>query len=80
LDAVASLRLYEALVPALHIRSADINAPIPMAWYSFNSKLGEPTRKKLAHDGREIPWKTSDCTWYAGGKFVGYPCHTQAVI
>ncbi|KAJ7187196.1 ribonuclease H-like domain-containing protein [Mycena filopes] len=61
LDAVASLRLYEVLGPALERRSTEIDSQIPGAWYTFNTKAGEPTRVKRAADGTEITWKTSDC-------------------
>ncbi|KAJ6536063.1 hypothetical protein B0H19DRAFT_1079594 [Mycena capillaripes] len=73
LDAIASLKLYDALVPRLEAKSIEVNADIPSAWYSFNSKHGEPTRRKTGADETEITWRTSDCTWYAGGKFQGYP-------
>ncbi|KAJ6474025.1 ribonuclease H-like domain-containing protein [Mycena vitilis] len=73
LDAVASLRLYDKLKEALPKRSVEIDADIPAAWYTFNTKRGEQTRVKRAADGSEIPWKLSDCTWYSGGKFQGYP-------
>lgn len=70
---MASLRLYEVLTGALTERSAEIESDIPSAWYSFNTKYGKPTRVKLGKDGTEIMWKTSDCTWYGGGRFLGYP-------
>ncbi|KAJ7183727.1 ribonuclease H-like domain-containing protein [Mycena filopes] len=73
LDAVASLRLHEALTEALDQKSVEIGCPIPGAWYTFNTKAGEPTRVKRGADGTEINWKTSDCTWFAGGRFQGYP-------
>ncbi|KAJ7710929.1 ribonuclease H-like domain-containing protein [Mycena rosella] len=73
LDAVASLRLFEVLEDALARKSHTIGQSIPDAWYRFNSRSGEPTRRRLAADGSEILWRTSDCTWYAGGKFQGYP-------
>ncbi|KAJ6520783.1 ribonuclease H-like domain-containing protein [Mycena vulgaris] len=73
LDAIVSVRLYEVLVDALARKSIEIGQDIPTAWYTFNSKLGEPTRTKLGWDGAEIAWRTSDCTWYGQGKFIGYP-------
>ncbi|KAJ7132426.1 hypothetical protein C8R44DRAFT_731106 [Mycena epipterygia] len=51
LDAVASLRLYKVLEGAL-ARSKEIDAEIPMAWYSFNSKAGEAIHKKLSAEGK----------------------------
>ncbi|KAJ7638103.1 ribonuclease H-like domain-containing protein [Mycena rosella] len=73
LDAISSLRLYEVLEDALERKRREIGQDIPDAWYSFNSRSGEPTRRKPAADGSEIVWRMSDCTWYAGGKFQGYP-------
>ncbi|KAJ7697476.1 ribonuclease H-like domain-containing protein [Mycena rosella] len=73
LDAIASIRLYEVLVDALKRQSNEIGQEIPAAWYRFNSRSGEPTRMKLSAEGTEITWRTSDCTWYVGGKFQGYP-------
>ncbi|KAJ7143097.1 ribonuclease H-like domain-containing protein [Mycena crocata] len=72
-DAVACARLYRLLVPALDKKSRDDDVSIPSAWYTFNTKAGEPTRRKRAVDGTEVMWKQSDCTWYSGGRFVGYP-------
>ncbi|KAJ6449311.1 ribonuclease H-like domain-containing protein [Mycena vitilis] len=62
LDAVASLRLHEVLKVTLPERGNEIGAEIPAAWYTFNTKTGEPTRVKRAADGTEIVWRTSDCT------------------
>ncbi|KAJ6536051.1 ribonuclease H-like domain-containing protein [Mycena capillaripes] len=73
LDAVASLRLHDVLSSSLERRSIEIKTDIPSAWYTFNTKIGEPTRVKRAVDGTEIIWKATDCTWYGGGKFQGYP-------
>ncbi|KAJ7020374.1 ribonuclease H-like domain-containing protein [Mycena alexandri] len=73
LDAVACLRLHKALVDELVKKSVEVDSPIPKAWYTFNTKAGEPMRTKRGEDGTEIPWKTSDCSWFSGGRFVGYP-------
>ncbi|KAJ7471253.1 ribonuclease H-like domain-containing protein [Mycena galericulata] len=73
IDAVASLRLYEALGPALVDKSAQLNLAIPAGWYSFNSSYGEPTRTQLTHQGKVALWSTREtCTWFFGGKFQGY--------
>ncbi|KAJ7119961.1 ribonuclease H-like domain-containing protein [Mycena crocata] len=72
-DAVACARLHKLLVPALDKKSHDDNVAIPSAWYTFNTKAGEPTRRKRAVDGTEVIWKQADCTWYGGGRFIGYP-------
>ncbi|KAJ6501284.1 hypothetical protein DFH09DRAFT_1375839, partial [Mycena vulgaris] len=47
---------------ALDRKSVEIGQDIPAAWYTFNSKSGEPTRTKLGWDGSEVTWRTSDCT------------------
>ncbi|KAJ7739612.1 ribonuclease H-like domain-containing protein [Mycena metata] len=60
LDAMASLRLHKSLVEELKKKSAEVESPIPKAWYSFNTKAGEPTRIKRGADNTEIAWKTSD--------------------
>ncbi|KAJ7622778.1 ribonuclease H-like domain-containing protein [Mycena polygramma] len=73
IDAIASLALYDTLEIELAVKSADLAIDIPSAWYTFNTKCGEPMRVKPAMDGTEVPWKTSDCTWYGGGRFIGYP-------
>ncbi|KAJ7926837.1 ribonuclease H-like domain-containing protein [Mycena leptocephala] len=73
LDALASLRLHEVLVDALAVKSKEIKSDIPAAWYTFNTKIGEPTRLKRDTDGMEIVWKPSDCTWYGGGRYLGSP-------
>ncbi|KAJ7925803.1 ribonuclease H-like domain-containing protein [Mycena leptocephala] len=72
LDAVASLRLYELLTGRLEDKSKEIEKKIPEGWYTFNTKLGEPTRTTLGPDDSEIIWKHSDCTWYGAGKFQGH--------
>lgn len=73
LSAMASFRLVEVLDPELERRSVEISAEISEWWYTFNSRMGEPTRTKLSVAGEVVSWRTSDCTWYAGGKFIGYP-------
>ncbi|KAJ6548896.1 ribonuclease H-like domain-containing protein [Mycena capillaripes] len=72
LDAIASLKLHDVLVDSLARKSRQIKAQIPEGWYTFNTRMGEPTRTQLAEDGSEIAWKTSDCTWYTGGRFQSY--------
>ncbi|KAJ7182685.1 ribonuclease H-like domain-containing protein [Mycena crocata] len=72
-DAVASHKVYTLMKPALQQKSIDIGAEIPAAWYTFNTRHGEPTRMKKAADGSEVVWKTSDCTWFGGGKYIGVP-------
>ncbi|KAJ6544571.1 hypothetical protein DFH09DRAFT_1088445 [Mycena vulgaris] len=54
-------------------KNIEIGQDIPVAWYTFNSKSGEPIRIKLGWGRSEVTWRTSDCTWYGQGKFVGYP-------
>ncbi|KAJ6527486.1 ribonuclease H-like domain-containing protein [Mycena capillaripes] len=76
LDAVASLYLHDVLVPALEARCTEIQTDIPAAWFTFNTRHGEPTRMKRAADGAEVVWKPRDCTWYVTGKFQGYPDQT----
>lgn len=73
LDAIASLRLHEVLKGALDQKERERNITIPEAWYTFNTKAGEPTRVKRAEDGTEITWRTMDCPWFAGSRFQGYP-------
>ncbi|KAJ7436945.1 ribonuclease H-like domain-containing protein [Mycena latifolia] len=72
LDAIALLRLYEVLEDALMRRRIEINQEIPDAWYRFNSRSGEPTRRKPGYEQTNIVWRVNDCTWYSGGKFIGY--------
>ncbi|KAJ7672311.1 ribonuclease H-like domain-containing protein [Mycena polygramma] len=73
IDAIASLALHDALEVELANKSANLAVDIPTAWYTFNTKCGEPIRVKPAMDGSDVPWKVGDCTWYSGGKFIGYP-------
>jgi hypothetical protein len=73
-DAVASLHLYQILKVRLEEKREEIGTAIPEGWYTFNSRLGDPTRARLATDGTEVFWNPSDCTWYAAGRFqVYYP-------
>ncbi|KAJ7635499.1 ribonuclease H-like domain-containing protein [Mycena polygramma] len=60
LDAIASLRIHRAVVTPLKEMGVRIGSPIPSGWYTFNTRMGEPTRIKHAPDGSEIPFKTSD--------------------
>ncbi|KAJ7881450.1 ribonuclease H-like domain-containing protein [Mycena leptocephala] len=72
LDAVAALKLYRATKVRLERKKDEIHTDIPTGWYTFNMKWGEPTRMKPGLDGSDVPWKHSDCTWFGGGKFLGY--------
>ncbi|KAJ6481345.1 ribonuclease H-like domain-containing protein [Mycena vitilis] len=72
-DAIVSLALHDELEGALARKTTDELVDIPSAWYTFNGRNGEPTRLKPGYDDAEIPWKTGDCTWWGGGKFIGYP-------
>ncbi|KAJ7757328.1 hypothetical protein DFH07DRAFT_772811 [Mycena maculata] len=72
-DAVASLLLHDTLSLEMEIKGNEIGTKVPQAWYTFNTRFGEPVRTKLSFTGSEVQWKLSDCTWFAGGKFVGYP-------
>ncbi|KAJ7939465.1 ribonuclease H-like domain-containing protein [Mycena leptocephala] len=72
LDAVASLELYNSLKVGLANKSNEIRKQIPEGWYTFNTKLGEPTRTTRGPEGMAVMWRPSDCTWYSGNKFVGY--------
>ncbi|KAJ6464327.1 ribonuclease H-like domain-containing protein [Mycena vulgaris] len=71
-DAVAALRLYEAMVPRIRTEARRLQREIPTAWYTFNSRMGEPTRIKPTIRGDVVPWSIKDCTWFFGGKFQGY--------
>ncbi|KAJ7907075.1 hypothetical protein B0H13DRAFT_1879901 [Mycena leptocephala] len=61
-DAVASLHLYQILKVRLEDEREEIGTAIPEGWYTFNSRLGDPMRTRLAADGTEVIWKPSDCT------------------
>ncbi|KAJ7204280.1 ribonuclease H-like domain-containing protein [Mycena rebaudengoi] len=56
IDAMASLQLYENLLPALARKADELRQPIPRDWYSFNSQMGEPTRIQLTTRKIEVPW------------------------
>ncbi|KAJ7017269.1 hypothetical protein C8F04DRAFT_1279756 [Mycena alexandri] len=71
LNAAVSLRLYEKLRPALESKEMELGKAIPSQWFSFNARLGEPTRRMKSVRGVELPWSTRDCTWYSVGKFQG---------
>ncbi|KAJ7458426.1 ribonuclease H-like domain-containing protein [Mycena latifolia] len=73
LDAVAALRLFEVLEAELERKSSVIEQTVPDAWYRFNSRSGEPMRLKPTPEGTELPWRVNNCTWYVGGKYVGWP-------
>ncbi|KAJ7480868.1 ribonuclease H-like domain-containing protein [Mycena latifolia] len=57
LDAITSLRLYEVLEDALMRRRIEINQEIPDAWYKFNSRSWEPTRRKPGYEQTDIVWR-----------------------
>jgi hypothetical protein len=71
LDAAISLRLHDLALVHLQAKSAEIGRPIPVDWYTFNTRLTEAVRLKVSVRGLEIPWSAKDCTWYSGGKFQG---------
>ncbi|KAJ7910038.1 ribonuclease H-like domain-containing protein [Mycena leptocephala] len=62
-DAIASLHLYQILKVRLEDKREELSTAIPEGWYTFNSRLGDPTCTRLAADGTEVIWKLSDCTW-----------------
>ncbi|KAJ7436710.1 ribonuclease H-like domain-containing protein [Mycena latifolia] len=70
--AIAALRLYEVLKPQLERKSKAIEQHIPDPWYRFNNKSGEPIHLKQAPGGGDIPWHMSDCTWFGGGRYLGW--------
>ncbi|KAJ7118461.1 ribonuclease H-like domain-containing protein [Mycena crocata] len=72
LDAVASLKLYEVLVPALARKAEMVSRRIPDDWYCFNSNLGETYRLTKSVTNSEVPWNAKDCPWFFSGKFQGY--------
>ncbi|KAJ7115109.1 ribonuclease H-like domain-containing protein [Mycena crocata] len=72
IDANASLKLYEELVPRLQEMALQRDIRISEGWYTFNSSYGEPTRTKKTYWGKEAPWSTRDCPWFFTGKFQGY--------
>jgi hypothetical protein len=61
-DTLASLQL---LKDRLEDKHEEIGPAFALGWYTFNSRLGEPTHTRLAADGTEVICKPSDCTWYA---------------
>ncbi|KAJ7739524.1 ribonuclease H-like domain-containing protein [Mycena metata] len=71
-DAVVSLRLYERLTLDVVTRAAALDRNIPVGWYGFNSRMGEPIRLKKNVAGAEVSWSTKDCPWFFGGRFQGY--------
>ncbi|KAJ7774993.1 ribonuclease H-like domain-containing protein [Mycena metata] len=71
-DAIVALRLYERLVVELEVRATRLGTNIPIGWYGFNSRMGEPTRTKKTIRGEVVPWSTKDCPWFFSGKFQGY--------
>jgi hypothetical protein len=72
IDVHASLRLYEALVPALADLATRVNCKIPSAWYTFNARYGFPMKTRKIYWDRDTPWSITDCTWFYGGKFQGH--------
>ncbi|KAJ7135573.1 ribonuclease H-like domain-containing protein [Mycena epipterygia] len=71
-DAMVSLRLYEVLLPRLHLQALQLRREISPAWYCFNSRLGEAIRTKRTIRNEVVPWSTKDCPWFFAGKFQGY--------
>ncbi|KAJ7093623.1 ribonuclease H-like domain-containing protein [Mycena crocata] len=59
-DAVVGYRLYVALLGRLAAKSRGLGREIPVGWYSFDSRMGEPTRLKRTVRGEEVPWSTRD--------------------
>ncbi|KAJ7137602.1 ribonuclease H-like domain-containing protein [Mycena crocata] len=77
IDANASLKLYEALVPRLQKKAADRNINISEGWFTFNSSYGEPTRKQRTYWGKEAPWSTRDCPWFFDLKSIPVNTNSQ---
>ena len=69
---MVALRLYEKMERELASKAANLGLVIPLGWYGFNSRLGEPTRLKRTIRGDEVPWSSKDCPWFFSGKFQGY--------
>ncbi|KAJ7821164.1 ribonuclease H-like domain-containing protein [Mycena leptocephala] len=59
-DAIVALRLYEKLVVDLEARAVALGRDIPIGWYGFNSRMGEPTRLRRNVAGEEVVWSTKD--------------------
>ncbi|KAJ6479831.1 ribonuclease H-like domain-containing protein [Mycena sanguinolenta] len=72
LDAFASKRLHEHLNTLLVAKAHKTSTVIPHSWYTFNGKMGEPICINTAFDGMDMAWRPAECTWFIGGKFVGY--------
>ncbi|KAJ6630465.1 ribonuclease H-like domain-containing protein [Mycena sp. CBHHK59/15] len=72
LYAIASLRLYDKLIPLLETKGSTLGRPIPSEWYSFNAFRGDLFRRTLTVRGETVPWSIKDCSWFFGGKFQGY--------
>ncbi|KAF7336581.1 Werner Syndrome-like exonuclease [Mycena sanguinolenta] len=71
IDAAACERLHETLSAAVAAKAKEVF--ISRSWYTVNSMFGELLRAKPAQDGQELVWRSDDCGWYRGNKFVGYP-------
>ncbi|KAJ7495934.1 ribonuclease H-like domain-containing protein [Mycena galericulata] len=71
-DAIVSLRLYEQLSLKLETRATIMGRDIPAGWYTFDTRMGEPTRRKRNIYNKVVPWSTKDCPWFFAGKFQGY--------
>ena len=54
MDAIPSLKLYQAAELKLVDKEAEIEGDIPEGWYTFNSKLGESMKTKDAVDNSEV--------------------------
>ncbi|KAJ7221922.1 ribonuclease H-like domain-containing protein [Mycena rebaudengoi] len=72
IDAVASLRIYSEVAPALFVKGEKLGKSIPAEWYSFNSTYGEPMRTTRNIHSEEVAWSVKDCPWWFSNKFQGY--------
>ncbi|KAJ7134190.1 ribonuclease H-like domain-containing protein [Mycena epipterygia] len=57
------------------VNYAALDAVVSIRLYKVleGALVREATQTKLSAQGKEILWKQLDYTWYAGGKFQGYP-------
>ncbi|KAJ7683358.1 hypothetical protein B0H17DRAFT_1227851 [Mycena rosella] len=60
MNAIAALHLYVELVPRLKGEARRLQRDISSAWYSFNSRMGEPTRMKRTIRDEVVPWSVKD--------------------
>ncbi|KAJ7178822.1 ribonuclease H-like domain-containing protein [Mycena crocata] len=71
-DAMVAWRLYDALVGLLEGKCRELDRDIPIGWYAFDSRMGEPVRLKRTIRGDRVPWSTKDCPWFFKDRFQGY--------